>query len=59
MALTNIGCRLSEVTFHSRICSEHFTNWKKTKDALPQIFPWQKRRATIETQPTSNHHLPL
>ena len=57
MAVTSwslIGHRLSEVTFHSSICSENFTNGKKTKDAVPQIFLWQKH-ATVVAQPTSTH----
>lgn len=31
---------LSEVSFHSRICSKHFIKRQKIKDSIPEIFPW-------------------
>ena len=43
--LSLTGRRLSEVSFHSRICSEHFINGKKTKDSIPEIFPRQRHSA--------------
>ena len=48
--LSLIGRHLSEVSFHSRICSEHFDG-KKTKDSIPEIYPWQ-RSSAITTGPT-------
>ena len=47
--LSLIGRSFTEVTLHSRICSEHFINGKKTKDSIPEIFPWQKRTTTSTT----------
>ena len=49
MAIVNRSS--SEVSFHSRICSEHFIDRKKTKDNIPEIFPWQ-RSSAITTGPT-------
>ena len=47
-----IGRKISEVTVHSRICSKHFVDGKKTKGAILQIFPWQKRPSTVAHQST-------
>ena len=44
--LSLIGRRSSEVSFHSRICSEHFVNGKKTVDSIPELFPWQRQVVT-------------
>ena len=47
-----IGRKSTEVSFHSRICSKHFIGGEKTKDSVPEIFPWQKR-PTVRDQSTS------
>jgi hypothetical protein len=52
--LSLIGRRLSEISLHSRICSQHFIDG--IKDSVPQVFPWQKRSATTSA-PTHAHIL--
>ena len=41
--LSLIGRRLTEISLHSRICSQHFLDGIR-KDSVPQIFPWQNDR---------------
>ena len=53
-----IGRTLVEVSIHSRICSKYFIGGQKTKDSLPQIFPWQKHPANTECPSTSTHSRP-
>jgi hypothetical protein len=47
--LSLIGRHLTEVSFHSRICSEHFINGQKIKDSIPEIFPWQRHSVITVT----------
>ena len=53
--LALIGRHFSEVSFHSRICSEHFINGQKIKDSIPEIFPWQ-RQSVITAMTNADPH---
>ena len=55
--LALIGHHFSEVSFHSRMCSEHFINGQKTKDSIPEIFPWQRHSVITAMTNTDPHNV--
>ena len=57
--LSLVGRKCTEVTFHSRICSEHFVHGKKTKESIPEIFPWQKHTCTTTSTVRESHSTSL
>ena len=54
--LSLVGCRFSEISLHSRVCSQHFAGGIKKKNSVPQIFPWQKRSATTSKSVSTFTH---